>query len=367
MLQALQLAALGRHRTQPNPMVGCVIVKDGAVVGTGYHQRAGGPHAEVFALQEAGGAARGATAYVTLEPCSHHGRTPPCAEALIAAGVSRVVAATVDPDERVAGQGLQRLRDAGVETEVGVLDQEAERLNRAWLHWKRTGLPLVTLKAAITLDGKIAAYTGDSRWVTSEAAREHVHQQRDRSDAILCGVGTVLADDPELTARPAGVTDPKDPLRVVLDSLARTPPTARLLQPDVMARGGGVLIACTRLAPPARIQQLRDTGAEVIEFDADGGLVPIRALMAELGRRSVAGLLVEGGGQVHWSFLTSGVAHRVMVYIAPKLVGGFQAPGWVGGPGLPKMADAWQIRNPEIRTIGEDILVEGELDVHGSG
>jgi diaminohydroxyphosphoribosylaminopyrimidine deaminase / 5-amino-6-(5-phosphoribosylamino)uracil reductase len=367
MREALRLAALGRHRTRPNPMVGCVLAKDGRIVGTGYHRQAGGPHAEAFALQEAAEAARGATAYVTLEPCAHHGRTPPCAEALLRAGVNRVVAAMEDPDERVAGRGLQMLREEGVQTEVGLLAAEAEQLNRAWLHWKRSGRPLVTLKAAVTLDGKIACCTGDSRWVTGELARDHVHRSRERSDAILCGVGTVKADNPELTARPAGVSDPQDPLRVVVDSLARTPPTARLLHPEVMARGGKVLIACTKLAPPGRIQALREAGADVVEFEPASGLVPLPGLMAELGRRSVASLLVEGGGQIHWSFLQGRLAHRVMVYIAPKLIGGFQAPGWVGGPGLPKMADAWRLTGTEIIRIGEDLLLEGDLDVHGAG
>lgn len=367
MGQALELARRGNYRTQPNPMVGCVLVKDGSVVGTGYHKVAGGPHAEVFALMEAGEQARGATAYVTLEPCAHHGRTPPCADALIQAGVTRVVAAMVDPDDRVAGKGLERLRAAGIQVESGLLEDQAEELNRAWLHWKRTGTPLVTLKAAVTLDGKIATASGHSKWVTSEPAREHVHQTRSRSDAILCGVGTVLADDPELTARPPGEETPRDPLRVVVDSLARTPHTARLLQPEVTARGAGVLIACTKLAPVPRIQQLRQAGAEVVEFDPQDGLVPIRPLLAELGRRNISSLLVEGGGQVHWSFLKDRLAHRVMVYVAPKIVGGLQAPGWVGGPGLTRMSDAWHLKNVHVRAIGEDLLMEGDLDVHGAG
>lgn len=364
MHQALTLAAQGHHRTHPNPMVGCVIVRDGAVIGTGYHEKAGGPHAEALALAEAGEGARGATAYVTLEPCAHHGRTPPCTNALIQAGISRVVAAMIDPDDRVAGRGLQALKEAGIETAHGLLQEEAARLNQAWLHWKRTGLPLVTLKAAITLDGKIACHTGDAKWVTSAEARNHAHHVRNQSGAILCGVGTILADDPELTARPEGVPDPQDPLRVVVDSLARSPASARILQPEVMARGGAVLIACTKQAPPNRVERLRAAGAEVLLFEPDNGLVPLTALLAELGRRGIASLLVEGGGQVHWSFLRSQLAHRALIYMAPKIVGGMRAPGWVGGPGISHMADAWPLHNLSLSQIGPDLLIEGDLFVH---
>lgn len=386
MTQALQLAALGRGRTHPNPMVGCVIVKEGRVVGTGYHRKAGEPHAEVFALREAGENAHGATAYVTLEPCAHHGRTPPCADALVAAGVGRVVTAMVDPDPRVAGRGLERLRAAGIQTESGLLEEQARSLNRAYLKLKQTGRPLVMLKWAMTLDGKIACATGDSRWVTGEMARAHVHQVRDQVDAILVGSHTIQCDDPELTARPAapgplpnwaGGIDPgpdpawrpKDPLRIVLDTGAKTALDARILSPELLGRPlpNRTLIATTDLASTASIKALQEHGIETLVLPHQGQVVALGPLLDELGRRGVASLLVEGGGQIHWSFLSQGLADYVMVYIAPKLVGGATAPGPVGGEGLLQMAQAWQATDLKMRPIGDAILLEGNLKGGGSG
>jgi diaminohydroxyphosphoribosylaminopyrimidine deaminase/5-amino-6-(5-phosphoribosylamino)uracil reductase len=380
MRQALRLAARGRGRTHPNPMVGCVIVRDGQVVGTGYHQKAGEPHAEVHALRAAGEQARGATVYVTLEPCAHHGRTPPCVDALIAAGVARVVAAMVDPDPRVAGQGLERLRAAGIQVEAGLLEGEARALNRAYLKRQATGRPLVILKWAMTLDGKIACASGNSRWVTGEAARLHLHQMRDQVDAILVGANTAKVDDPELTARPpapgplpgwAGGLDPgpdpawrpKDPLRIVLDSMARTPLEARVFSPALRERPlpGQTLLATTSLAPPLRLASLRERGVDVLEVPAADGRVPLDRLLDELGRRGVTSLLVEGGSRVHWSFLSQGLADYLMVYIAPKAVGGQTAPGPVGGSGLQRMADAWTMAQPRWTPLGPDLLIEGDV------
>lgn len=371
MAQALELAARGRSRQHPNPMVGCVLVKDGQVVGTGYHQRAGEPHAEVFALREAGAVARGATAYVTLEPCAHHGRTPPCADALIAAGITRVIAAMVDPDPRVAGRGLQKLREAGIEVTHGLMEGEARALNRPYLTLKQTGRPLVVLKGAMTLDGKIASALGRQERVTSEAARAHAHQIRDQVEAILVGVGTVMADNPALTTRaraPVGPHPehwrPRDPHRVILDSLCRTPATMQVLEPSVLHRDGvqpgETIIATTQLATPRRVQELRAAGAQVWQFPDIDGLVPLGPLLDELGRMGVATLLVEGGPQVHWSFLSQGLADRLMLYVAPKLLGGMQAPGPFGGPGL-KMADALAVQNLVVETIGPELLITGDL------
>jgi len=381
MEQALRLAARGRGRTHPNPMVGCVVVNGGQVVGTGCHQRAGEHHAEVYALREAGERARGATAYVTLEPCAHYGRTPPCVDALLAAGVRRVVAAMVDPDPRTAGRGIERLRAAGVEVEVGLLAAEAEALNRAWITWKRTGRPLVILKWAMTLDGKIACATGHSRWVTGAASRSHAHQIRDQVDAILVGAGTQAADDPELTARPdspgaipgwAGGIDPgpdpqwqpKDPLRIVLDSRARIDPEARLLSPHLSERPrpGRTLIACTEEAPPERLAAIEAKGGEVLCLPAGDGGVALEPLLDHLGRRGVTSLLVEGGGEVHWSFLSTGLADYLMIYLAPRIVGGRAAPGPVGGRGLDRMGEAWELAGaPRITPLGDDLLLEGFL------
>jgi diaminohydroxyphosphoribosylaminopyrimidine deaminase/5-amino-6-(5-phosphoribosylamino)uracil reductase len=380
MWQALVLAAKGRCRTHPNPMVGCVIVKDGQVVGTGYHRKAGEPHAETFALQEAGEAARGATVYVTLEPCAHHGRTPPCAEALIRAGVARVVAAMVDPDPRVSGKGLELLRAAGIEAESGLLETEARQLNRAWLKWKATGRPLVILKWAMTLDGKIACVTGDSRWVTGDEARAQLHQVRDQVDAILVGETTARRDDPELTARPTGPGplpgwaggldpgpdaswQPKDPLRIVVDSMAKTSLEARLFSPELLERPlpNKTLIATTRIASTIKTAAMRELGAETLELPERQEVVAVEPLLDELGRRGICSLLVEGGARVHWSFLSQGLADYLMAYIAPKVVGGANAPGPVAGDGQKKMAEAWQMANLKLTLLGDDGLLEGDL------
>jgi diaminohydroxyphosphoribosylaminopyrimidine deaminase / 5-amino-6-(5-phosphoribosylamino)uracil reductase len=381
MWQALRLAAMGRSRTHPNPMVGCVIVRNGQVIGRGYHRKAGEPHAETFALQEAGEAARGATVYVTLEPCAHHGRTPPCAEALVRAGVGRVVAAVVDPDTRVAGRGLELLRAGGIAAESGLLEEEARQLNRAYLKLKATGRPLVILKWAMTLDGKIACATGDSRWVTGETARAHLHQIRDQVDAILVGETTARRDDPELTARPEGPGplpgwaggfdpgpdpqwQPKDPLRIVLDSMARMELTARLFSPELLQRPlpNKTLIAATSFASTLKLAALRDLGAETLVLPERQEVVAVAPLLDELGRRGVATLLVEGGARVHWSFLSQGLADYVMVYIAPKVVGGAAAPGPVAGEGLKRMAEAWQTANLRLTRLGPDGLLEGDLN-----
>ncbi len=384
MEQALRLAAMGRSRSHPNPMVGCVVVRNGYVVGSGYHRKAGEPHAEIHALQDAGDAARGATAYVTLEPCAHTGRTPPCTNALIAAGVTRVVAAMVDPDPRVAGQGLAQLKAAGIETEVGLLEPEAMKLNRAYLKLKATGRPLVILKWAMTLYGKLACASGDSRWVTGDEARAHLHQVRDQVDAIMVGESTARMDDPELTARAAGpgplpgwaggsdpgpdpTWQPKDPLRIVLDTMAKTSLDARLFSPDLLSRPlpNKTLIAATKRASPIRLAAIRKRGAETLELPEHNRVVALEPLLDELGRRGVASLLVEGGAKVHWSFLSQGLADYLMVYLAPKVIGGQNAPGPVAGQGMQRMADAFATGQLIMRPVGEDVLIEGDLVKRG--
>lgn len=380
MREALALAAGARYRCHPNPQVGCVIVRDGRVVGRGYHQRRGAPHAEIHALREAGAGARGATAYVTLEPCNHYGLTPPCTEALIAAGIGRVVAAMADPDPRTAGGGLERLRSAGVAVAVGVCAAEAAALNRPWLRYQQAGRPYVLIKAAVSLDGKISTAAGESQWITGPAAREEVHELRDQADAILVGIRTVQQDDPQLTARPRqpgplafgwglpdavrsspvlpGAVDqpawsPRHPVRVVLDSMGRTPATARLMPG---------LIFVTNLAPAPRLKALREAGAEVVELPEDrDGLVPLQPMLAELARRGICSLMVEGGAQVNWSFLHHGVADGARFYIAPRLLGGMQAPGAIGGQGIARLAESVQLAAPVIRYLDADIVIEGDL------
>jgi diaminohydroxyphosphoribosylaminopyrimidine deaminase/5-amino-6-(5-phosphoribosylamino)uracil reductase len=359
MRRALRLAHRGY--THPNPMVGCVLVRDGAAVGEGWHRRAGEPHAEVEALRAAGDLARGATAYVALEPCSHFGRTPPCADALVAAGVARVVAAVVDPNPAVSGAGLERLRAAGVTVCAGTLETEARRLNAAFFHFQTTGRPFVTLKAAMTLDGKIATRTGDSRWVTGARARRYVHEMRARSGAVLVGMGTLLRDDPELTARPARGEAPRQPLRVIVDSHLRTPPSARVLLTAGPDRP--VLIATTRAREALQpADSLRREGVEIVSLPASpDGRVDLGALMALLAERQIGSVLAEGGAELHGTLVEQGYAHSVIVFIAPKVVGGRDAPTPVGGTGLELMSDARHLTDVRVRRFGPDIAIEGLL------
>jgi diaminohydroxyphosphoribosylaminopyrimidine deaminase/5-amino-6-(5-phosphoribosylamino)uracil reductase len=386
--RALRLAARGAGRTSPNPMVGAVIVSGGRLVGEGYHKQVGGPHAEVWALRQAGDAARGGTMYVTLEPCPHYGRTPPCTDAIVAAGVGKVIAAVLDPNPKVNGRGVQLLRDAGIEVEVGVLEQEARELNAAYLKHTTTGLPLVSLKAAMSLDGKIATRAGESRWITGERARKFGHKLRATHDAVMVGVRTVLADDPRLTVRVgrrlreacAGGVHPstslrageprpqagRSRLRVVVDSTARTPPTAALLTADERPP----VIAVTGSAPEERVDALRRAGAEVWVLPANGqetrscptgGRVDLAALMRRLGEEQVQSLLVEGGGTLASAALAAGLVDRVYFFIAPLIIGGAEAPTAVDGEGVEHLADAWRISNMRVRRIGEDLLVTGDV------
>ncbi len=327
MARALRLARRADFRTSPNPMVGCVVVAGGVAVGEGLHERAGAPHAEVTALRGAGARARGATVYVTLEPCSHHGRTPPCTQALVAAGVSRVVVAMLDPDPRVRGRGVRLLRERGVDVDVGVGAGEAAELNRAYLQHRLTGRPLVSAKFACTLDGRIATRTGESRWITGEVARRHGHRLRHEHDAILVGVGTVLADDPLLSARYPGA---RQPLKVVLDHHGRTPPEARVRQ------------------GPAPL--LIDSGDD------------LPALLGRLGGRGVLSLLVEGGPAVLGSFFDAGLVDRVYAYLNPSVMGGEAAPPAVAGLGAGTLADRARLERVGTERLGDDILISG--DVH---
>jgi diaminohydroxyphosphoribosylaminopyrimidine deaminase/5-amino-6-(5-phosphoribosylamino)uracil reductase len=350
MRRALALARRGLGRTSPNPAVGCVIVKDDTVVGEGWHRQAGGPHAEVFALQKAGDAAKGACAYVTLEPCSHHGRTPPCADALVAAGVRRVVAGMMDPNPQVMGRGLARLREAGIQVECGLLEPECRSLNEPFLKHVTTGLPLVVCKLAMTLDGRIATALGDSRWITGERSRRHVHRLRDQMDAIMVGVGTVLADDPQLTCRlPKG----RDPIRVVVDSSLRTPPNARVLCPD---SGAATIIATISASGPCR-EALEKSGAEVLACADAAGRVSILDLLQQLGRRGVQSVLLEGGATLAGEFQRQQLIDRYLFFLAPKLVGG-EGPGPFSGPGVERMAQAKGLSIVRVARFDEDILVE---------
>jgi diaminohydroxyphosphoribosylaminopyrimidine deaminase/5-amino-6-(5-phosphoribosylamino)uracil reductase len=359
MRQALRLARKGY--TPPNPRVGCVLVRDGEVVGEGYHPYAGQPHAEVFALQAAGEKARGATAYVTLEPCCHYGKTPPCTNALIEAGVGRVVVAALDSDVRVAGKGIAQLKQAGIETAVGLRGAESRRLNEDFHHFHQTGMPFITLKAAMTLDGKIATHTGDSYWITGESARRYVHTMRAQSGAVVAGIGTVLKDDPMLTARLPNL--PRQPLRVIVDSQLRTPVTAQCvrlaeLAPDTVP----LLIATTENADPQREALLRQRKVEVVRLPANPlGRVDLQALVTLLAKRNIISLFVEGGGELHAGFLEAKLAHKVFFFIAPKLLGGADAPTPLEGRGVALMGEATPLHELKVHRFQQDIGIEGYL------
>jgi diaminohydroxyphosphoribosylaminopyrimidine deaminase/5-amino-6-(5-phosphoribosylamino)uracil reductase len=360
MQRALAEAERGRGGVEPNPMVGAVVVRDGRAVGVGHHARFGGPHAEVVALEAAGEAARGATLYVTLEPCCHFGKTPPCTEAVLAAGLRRVVAAMADPFPRVAGGGLAQLRVAGLEVEAGLLEDEARRLNAPYLKRLSTGLPYVTAKWAMTLDGKTAVASGDSRWISGPRSRALVHELRGRMDAILVGIGTALADDPQLTARPPG---PRRAARVVLDGAARLPRDGQLAR---TAREVPVWLAVGEDAPEDRRAALAALGCEILAFPGPGP-VPVLPLLEELGRRGVTNLLVEGGGRVLGSFLDAGQVDAVDVYIAPSLAGGGDDFTPARGLGCRRMADALRLDRHEVSLIDGDLRIQGTLtpSVHG--
>ncbi|MBI3637804.1 MAG: bifunctional diaminohydroxyphosphoribosylaminopyrimidine deaminase/5-amino-6-(5-phosphoribosylamino)uracil reductase RibD [Candidatus Rokubacteria bacterium] len=356
MRRALELAASARGLTSPNPMVGAVIVNAGDVVGEGLHSAAGRPHAEVEALAVAGPRARGSTMYVTLEPCAHHGRTPPCAPAVVAAGIRRVVAASADPNPAVSGRGFDLLRAAGVDVAVGPLATEAAALNRVFFTAMRQRRPHVTLKGAMTLDGKIADVHGGSRWITGEPARREAHRLRSEADAIVVGVGTVLADDPALTVRLERPW-PREPYRIVLDTHARTSPTARLIHEGAAARA---LIAIGGDAPLERVRALEAAGATVVRCATRGGRVDIAGLLTELFARDVHGLLVEGGGEVHAAFLDAGLVDRVAVFVAPRLLGGRTAPALVGGGGT-DLKNAVVLSAFTVRAVGDDLLIESDV------
>jgi diaminohydroxyphosphoribosylaminopyrimidine deaminase/5-amino-6-(5-phosphoribosylamino)uracil reductase len=357
MDRALRRALDGLGRTSPNPMVGAVLVKDGRVVGEGAHLRAGEPHAEAIALAAAGAAARGAVCYVSLEPCAHVGRTPPCVDALLGSGVARVVAACRDPNPAVDGRGLARLEAAGIAVTVGVREAEARALNRAFICAVTEGRPHVTLKAALTLDGKIAAADGSSRWITGEPARLEGHRLRFAADAILVGIGTVRADDPRLTVRHPELPA-KEPFRVVVDSRLRIDPDAQVLR---AGDPGRAIVACVGPAPSGPAAVIRGRGARVLEVAGDDdGRVDLRALLLALRALDVIAVLVEGGGELGGALVEARLVDRVAFFVAPRLLGGRDAPGPVGGRGR-ALKDGLALVSVSTRRLGDDLLVEADV------
>lgn len=355
MRRALALAARGAGHVSPNPLVGAVIVRGGQVIGEGWHEHFGGPHAERRALANCTQSAQGATIYVTLEPCCHHGKTPPCTDALIEHGIARVVIGSSDPNPLVAGKGVRILREHGIEVVENVLRDACDRLNAPFFHYIRHKTPFVIFKYAMTLDGKIATRTGASQWITGEKAREQVHRDRNRYTAILVGAGTVLADDPMLTCRiPGG----RDPIRIVCDSRLSTPLSARLVQ----TAGSPATILATCCTDPARHAPYLDAGCEIVTVPQNpDGQVDLAALMQALGARGIDSIVLEGGGTLAWSALRAGIVHRVQAYLAPKLFGGAQAKTPVQGLGVAHPDDAVRLSAPRITQLGDDLLLESEV------
>jgi diaminohydroxyphosphoribosylaminopyrimidine deaminase/5-amino-6-(5-phosphoribosylamino)uracil reductase len=356
MARALDLAARGQGRVEPNPMVGCVLSKSGREVASGWHEQFGGPHAEAAALAGANKSDLiGATAYVTLEPCCHQAKTPPCAEALIAAGISRVVAAMTDPFPQVAGGGFRRLREAGIQVESGCLEQEARRLNAPYLKLVTQKRPWVIAKWAMSLDGKLAARSGHSRWISGKQSRAVVHSLRGRMDAILVGSRTAETDDPRLTARPPGQ---RTAVRIVVDSLAQLPLRSQLVR---TARDAPVLVAVGPEASERSMSRLQDEGCEVLPFTASTRYERMLQLLDELGRRRMTNLLVEGGSQVLGGLFDAGQIDEVHVFISPKLIGGDRAPAPIGGAGLDRVPELPQLKQETVQQLGDDVYIQGRL------
>lgn len=348
---ALKLAKTAKGKTNPNPMVGAVIVKDGMIVGTGIHRKAGEAHAEVHAFQMAGEHAKGATLYVTLEPCSHYGKTPPCANLVKDSGVRRVVVATLDPNPLVSGKGVQIIREAGIEVEVGLLEKEAYKLNERFIHNMLTKRPFVTLKYAMTLDGKIATHTGHSKWISGEESRLSVHRLRNEVDAILVGIGTVLKDNPLLTTRLPDQQG-KNPIRVILDSRLQIPMDANVLNDEAKT-----IIATTTDANPKKIAELEKRNITFIYCSKDQNGICLEEMLEQLYKHGITDVLVEGGGEVNASFVRAGLVNKYVIYVAPKLLGGRHSISPIAGEDVERMDFAAQVEFESVEQIGEDLCI----------
>jgi diaminohydroxyphosphoribosylaminopyrimidine deaminase/5-amino-6-(5-phosphoribosylamino)uracil reductase len=354
MKRALHLAKKGSGRTSPNPMVGAVLVKDGRVVGEGYHIQAGEAHAEILALRQAREEAKGAALYLNLEPCTHYGRTPPCAPAVIEAGVRRVVIGMEDPNPLVRGKGLETLRSAGLTVEMGVLENACRRLNEAFCKYILKKEPFVILKVAATLDGKIAAREGDSKWISGEASRRLVHRLRNQVDGIVVGIGTIVKDDPMLTAR---ITGGRDPDRIILDSRLRIPEDAKVIE----ISPAKTIVATTELAPKDKRERLERKGVRILVLDSKEGRVNLKTCLSRLGEMEMVNVLVEGGSQVNGAFLDEGLIDKFLLFLSPKLIGDHQAIGIFGGKGVASLKEAISLNEFRVRRTGGDLLLEGYI------
>lgn len=355
MKRALEIAERAAGFTNPNPLVGAVIVKNGKIIGEGCHEFYGSHHAEVNAFRNAAEDVKGATMYVTLEPCSHYGKTPPCADAIVEKGIKKVIICMEDPNPLVAGKGIEILQKNGIEVVTGVLEEEGKKLNEIFIKYITTKLPFCIMKTAMTLDGKIACFTGDSKWITGEASREYVHELRHRAAGIMVGIGTVLADDPMLTVRMEHRKG-KDPIRIVVDSSARIPLEARVLNMESEAK---TIIAATEKADKDKISLLNKKGIEVIITPAKNGRVDLNFLMKVLGEKNIDSILLEGGSDLNFSALEEGIVDKVIAFIAPKIIGGKEAKTPVGGQGKAWMSEAVNVINTKVHSFGNDVMIEG--------
>lgn len=350
---AINLAKKAEGRTSPNPIVGAVIVKNNKIIGKGYHERAGLPHAEIKALNNAREGVKGATMYVTLEPCDHFGRTPPCTDAVIRSGIKKVVIGMKDPNPVNNGRGIKRLKMGGIETQSGVMEKECADMNAPYIKFIKKGLPSITIKLAESIDGKIATRSGDSKWITSRLSRKYVQRLRSSSDAVMVGFNTVLKDDPMLLTK--GME--RQPVRIALDSALKTPLSSKLIS---SARGGRVIIVSSPGIPMARIMRYEEKGVEILTMKSKGGRIDLKSLLRYLAGIGILSILVEGGGELAASLIEEGLADKFIFFIAPKIIGGRSAVPSVGGEGTFKVRDAVLLKNLLVRKIGEDILIEGE-------
>ena len=357
---ALSLAGLALGYTSPNPAVGAVVIRDGVVAGLGHTQPPGSEHAEVMALRQAGPRAKGATMYVTLEPCSHQGRTPPCTAAIIEAGISEIHIAVVDPNPLVSGTGLKTLKAAGIKTFVGQYEERAREINEGYIKYITTGIPFVIAKFAMSLDGKIATRTGDSKWISSEESLKFVHYMRHIVDAVMVGANTVVTDDPQLSARGCSGRGGKtklQPLRVIVDGRGRTPASARVFEEP-----GKTLVAVAKPFGAKAATKFKKTGAEIVELPAEKGVIDLKQLLAVLGKREVTSVMVEGGSGLFGSLFDNDLVDKVMVFVSPTIIGGDKAKGAVGGSGIKKMSDALHLQRVKIMEFGDDVLISGYLN-----